>query len=146
MWQGLNSGSNLSLIAGLVLAIFGIALLTQRNTLTLDRKEGKWTSKGSVFLLLSFSSFGSLKDVGPVRISEWAQNPRQGSTTSTVITYPVTVKAEKDSGGTTDLRFGRYWSLEEADEISAVLGKFLEREVIKEQETEKGDQETGVGE
>jgi hypothetical protein len=123
--------SDLTGLFGLVLALFGAAVATQRFVMTLDRQRGTWTCGGDVFYLIRLRSRGLLSAVGPVRISRRIVEPSsEHGRRRVVTTFPVTVEAPKEDGDTIELRFGRLWSsVEEAHEVARPLARFLGREV-----------------
>ena len=129
IWSAYENIADLTFIVGVLLALFGAAIATQRQTMTLDRQKGIWASGGDVFFVISFKSHGLLQDLGPVRISRWESNPSENNRGAPIITHPVSIEARKTGGGQEDLRFGQYRSLEEAHEISTLLAEFVDRSV-----------------
>jgi hypothetical protein len=117
-------------LLGVALALFGAAVATQRFTTTLDRQRGTWTSGGDIFYSIRLHDRGLLSAVGPVRIGRREVDPSEWRRTTPVITYPITVEATKEDGGTLELRLGRFWgSPQEAREVAGPLAEFLGREV-----------------
>lgn len=129
IWSTLSKISYMTLTLGIVLALFGAALATQRYVMTLDRQRGKWSCGGDVFFLISFKSLGYLQEVGPVRITKLASNPREHDMGKAIITYPVSVEAKKIAGNKTELNFGKHWSLKEAHGIATALAEYLDKPV-----------------
>lgn len=130
MWTSLDNIVDITFIFGALLAVFGAAIATQRQTLTLDRRKGAWSCGGDVFFIIPFKSRGMLTEVGPVQVGRLVTNPtKEHGRGEPVITHPVSVTTRKIGGGTEELRFGKYWSIDEAFEIADKLAKFLDRQV-----------------
>jgi hypothetical protein len=127
VWSALSKVSYPNLIFGILLALVGAALATQRYVTILDRNQGKWQRGGDIYFLISFKTHGYLELTGPVRITRLASNPREDNRGASIATYPVSVRARKADGVETELQFGKYWSLEEAREISGILSGFLDK-------------------
>ncbi len=131
-WTSSGRVTDLTLISGVVLMVFGGAVATQRYVMILNRHRGAWSYGGDIFFVISFKSRGPLATSGPVRISKLATNPREHDMGEPVITYPVTIGVKNMEGSREELRFGKHWSLEEAHTISAFLARFLNRRVLDE--------------
>ncbi|HHJ18045.1 MAG TPA: hypothetical protein ENJ80_15270 [Gammaproteobacteria bacterium] len=129
MWSNVNKAADITFIFGALLALFGAAIATQRYTMTLDRLKGVWSYGGDVLFVISFKRRGLLAEVGPVHIGRLLTNPREHNMGEPVVTHPVYVEARKLDGGKDELRFGQYWSINEAYEISSQLADFLDRSV-----------------
>jgi len=121
---------DITFIFGVLIALFGAAVATQRVTMILDRQKGIWSYGGSVFFVIPFKSYGLLDELGPVCITRRSMNPSERGRGSPIITYPVIIKARKHRGGGTELRFGQYWeTVEQAYEVATPLAEFLHRPI-----------------
>ena len=129
IWISLNKTSDMTFIFGVLLALFGAALATQRFTMILDRLRGTWSCGGDVFFVIRFHSHGLLQELGPVCIGRRESPASRPNRSMPVFTYPVSVEGRKTGGGRLELRFGQYWSLEDAHEVSAQLAEFLNQSV-----------------
>lgn len=129
MWKTFNNILDITFIFGVLLALFGAALATQRYTMTLDRLKGTWSCGGDIFFVIRLHSHGLLQELSPVCIGRRESPHTQPSMSKPVFTHPVSVEGRKAGGGRMELRFGQYWSLEDAHQVSALLAKFLNRSV-----------------
>lgn len=121
---------DIALTVGVLIALFGAAVATQRFTMILDRQRGIWSYGGSVFFVIPFKSYGLLDELGPVCITRRSINPSERGRGSPIITYPVIVRARKHGGGAAELRFGQYWeTVEQAREVATPLAEFLNRPI-----------------
>lgn len=98
-------------------------------TMTLDRLKGTWSCGGDVFFVIRLHSHGLLQELGPVCIGRRESPLTRRSRSKPVFTHPVSVEGRKAGGSRMELRFGQYWSLEDAHEVSAQLAEFLNRSV-----------------
>ena len=129
IWVTFNKISDITFIFGVLLALFGVALATQRYTMTLDRLKGTWSCGGDVFFVIRLHSHGLLQELGPVCIGRRESPLTRHNMSKPVFTHPVSVEGRKAGGGRMELRFGQYWSIEDAHEVSAQLAEFLNRSV-----------------
>jgi hypothetical protein len=129
IWVTFNKITDMIFIFGVLVALFGAALATQRFTMTLDRLKGTWSCGGDVFFVIRFHSHGLLMELGPVCIGRRESAIGRRGMSEPVFTHPVSVEGRKAGGGRMELRFGQYWSLEDAQEVSARLAEFLNRSV-----------------
>lgn len=137
VWRSSGEITDMTFLFGVLLAVFGGAVATQRYVMTLNRLSGTWSCGGDVFFVISFQSRGALAALGPVHISRFASNPRTDNMGEAIITYPVTIAARSMKGAEEELRFGQHWSLEEARSISAGLAEFLHKPVLDESDKEQ---------
>ena len=122
--------SDINFILGLIIAIFGIGLATQRYSMVLDRQSGKWSSGSDLFFVIPLRSHGPLSKLGPVRITSKTIKAGGGRKGAASTTYSVAVEARKHDEGITELHFGKNWgSLTEAREVAQPLAEFLNRPV-----------------
>jgi hypothetical protein len=128
-WSHRANCLDIAFLVGALLIVFGIALLTQRSRLTLNRSRGSWSHDASVFFVISLGGRGRFEDLGPVRITRVIPASGRHHNRTPIPTHPVLVAAKKKGGGTTDLRFGVNWSLEEARDVAAQLSTFLGKPV-----------------
>ena len=128
-----TSGKSLmdvTFIFGVLLALFGLVVATQRFRTVLDRQAGMWSSGGDLFFVIPIHSRGPLADLGPVRITRRSVDVTERRSGVSITTYPVVIDGKRDDGAKTELRFGRYWaSREEAYEVASALAEFLDRPV-----------------
>ena len=125
-----NGFSDINFILGLIIALFGIGLATQRYSMVLDRQSGEWSSGSDLFFVIPLKSHGPLSELGPVRITGKTTKTGGGRKGVVSTTYSVAVEAKKHDGGRAELRFGKNWnSLEEAHEVAGRLAEFLNRPI-----------------
>lgn len=132
VWKSYSHIMVLTFIFGIILVLFGAAVVTQRYVMTLNRLRGTWSYGGDIFFLIPFKSRGSLTTLGPVRISKQLENPREDNMGTPIVTYPVSIEARNVNGVQEKLRFGENWSVEEARNISAMFAEFLSKPVLDE--------------
>jgi hypothetical protein len=125
-----NGFSDINFLLGLVIALFGIGLATQRYSMILDRQSGEWSSGSDLFFVIPVRSHGPLSELGLVRITGKTIKTGGGRKGVVTTTYSIAVEARKHDGGITELRFGKNWaSLTEAREVAGPLAGFLDRQV-----------------
>ncbi len=125
MWKTCDNVLDISFIFGVLLALLGVALVTQRSTMTLNRLSGTWSSGGDVFFVIRFHSHGLLQELEPVCIGRREVPLKRHNMSKPVFTHPVSVEGRDAGGDKKELRFGQYWSLEDAHAVSAQLAEFL---------------------
>lgn len=129
VWSSKEQPQDLAFIFGVLLALFGLALATQRHRSILNRQTSTWYEGGDVFFLISFRQRGPLREIGTVRIGRHASSMPDDINRSPFITYPVTIEARDRTGRKVELGLGKHWSLDQARELATHLAAFLDRSV-----------------
>lgn len=128
-WSNAGRMLDITFIFGVLLALSGAALTTQRYVMTLSKLKGTWSYEGDIFFVLSFKKSGLIASLGPVQIRKRIMS-RENRMGEPFITYPVFVKAHRLNGGEVELSFGQHWSLEEAHDLSDRLARFLGKSIV----------------
>ena len=128
MWASREQLLSIEFIFAVLLALFGLALTTQRHRLILNKQTGTWHEGGDVFFFISLRKQGSLYEVGPVRINNLTTRVGE-ETWRDVSSYPITIEARDRAGEAVELDLGKEWGLEEAHKLANHLSTFLDRPV-----------------